>query len=183
MLSPFLVSPLKILYPLLLPLLPNTPTPASCAWHSPILGHRTFTGPRASPPIDDRLGHPLLHMQLEPRVPPCVFFDWWFSPRELWEYWLGHIVVPPMGLQTHSAPWALSLVSSLETLCYVQWMTVSIHFCICQSLAEPFRRQLYQGPVSKLLLASAIVSGFGGCLWDGSPDGAVSGWSFLQYLL
>ena len=22
-------------------------------------------------------------MQLQPRVPPCVFFDWWFSPKEL----------------------------------------------------------------------------------------------------
>ena len=37
------------------------------------------------------------------------------------------------------------------------------------------RRQLYQAPVNRLLLASAIVSGFGGCLWDGSPSGAVSG--------
>jgi hypothetical protein len=43
-------------------------------------------------------------------------------------------------------------------------MTVSIHFCICQALAEPLRRQLYQAPVSKLLLASAIVPGFGGGL-------------------
>ena len=30
---------------------------------------------------------------------PCVFFGWWVSPRELWGYWLVHIVVPPMGLQ------------------------------------------------------------------------------------
>jgi hypothetical protein len=29
-----------------------------------------------------------------------------------------------------------------------------------------------------ILLVSAIVSGFGGGLWDGSPGGAVSGWSF-----
>jgi hypothetical protein len=43
-------------------------------------------------------------------------------------------------------------------------MTVSIHFCISQTLAEPHRRQLYQAPVNKILLASAIVSGFGGCL-------------------
>ena len=66
--SPFLVSPPKVLYPLLLPLplLPNPPTPASWPRHSPILGHRTFTEPRASPPIDDQLGHPQLHMQLEP---------------------------------------------------------------------------------------------------------------------
>jgi hypothetical protein len=44
-------------------------------------------------------------------------------------------------------------------------------------MAEPLRRQLYQAPVSRLLLASAIVPGFSGCLWDESPSGAVSGWS------
>ena len=63
------------------------------------------------------------------------------------------------GLQTPSAPWVLSLATSLGTLCSVQWMAMSIHFCICQALAEPVRRQLYQAPVSMLLLASAIVSG------------------------
>ena len=55
--------------------------------------------------------------------------------------------------------------------------------CICQALAEPLKRQIYQGPVTKLLLASTIVSGFGGCLWDRSPGGTVSGLSFLQSLL
>jgi hypothetical protein len=49
----------------------------------PYIGHRTFTGPRAFPPIDDRLDHPLLHIQLELWIPPCVFFGWWFSLREL----------------------------------------------------------------------------------------------------
>jgi hypothetical protein len=118
-------------------------------------------------------------MHRETQVPPCVFFDWWLSSPELWRYWLVHIVVPPMELQTASAPWILSLAPSLGVLCSVQWMTVSIHFCICQALAQPLRRQLYQAPVSQILLASAIVSGFGGCLWDGSPSGAVSEWSFL----
>jgi hypothetical protein len=47
-------------------LLTNPHTLASWSWQSPIQGHITFTGPRASPPIDDQLGHPLLHMQLEP---------------------------------------------------------------------------------------------------------------------
>ena len=37
------------------------------------------------------------------------------------------------------------------------------------------RRELYQAPVSKLLLASTRVSGFGGCIWDGFTGGAVSG--------
>jgi hypothetical protein len=65
-LSPFLVSFLKTPYPLPLPLLNNLPTSASWSLHSPILGHRTFTGPRASLRIDEQLGQPLLHMQLEP---------------------------------------------------------------------------------------------------------------------
>jgi hypothetical protein len=88
-----------------------------------------------------------------------------------------------MGLQIPSAPWILSLTPSLGTLCSIQWMAVSIHFCICQALAEPLRRQLYQVPESKLLFASTIVSVFGGCLWDGSPGGAVSGLLFFQPLL
>ena len=79
-----------------------------------------------------------------------------------------------MGLQTSSAPWVLSLAPPFGTLCSVQWMAVSAHFCICQALAEPLRRQLYQAPVSKHMLSSSIVSGFGGCIWYGSPGGAVS---------
>ena len=69
----------------------------------------------------------------------------------------------------YSAPWVLSLAPSLGILCSYQWKAVSIHFFICQALAEPLRRQSYQASVSKILLASAIVSGFGGCSWDGSP--------------
>jgi hypothetical protein len=88
---------------------------------------------------------------------------------------LVYIVVPPMGLQTPSAPWVLSLVPPLGTLCSVQWLALSIHLCICQALAEPLRRQLYPAPVSKDLLASTIVSGFGDCIRDESPGGAVSG--------
>jgi hypothetical protein len=74
--------------------------------------------------------------------PTMYFFDWWFSSKELWGYWLVHIVVPPMGLQTPSVPWVLSLAPSLGTLCSLQWMVVSIHFCIFQALTEPLRRQL-----------------------------------------
>jgi hypothetical protein len=38
------------------------------------------------------------------------------------------------------------------------------------------------GACLQVLLALAIVSGFGVCWWDGSPGGAVSGWSFLHSL-
>jgi hypothetical protein len=113
----------------------------------------------------------LLHMWLEPWVPPCVLFSCLLSPWELWEYWLVDIVVHPMMLQTPSAPWIFSLAPPLGTLCSVQWMAVSIHFCISQALAEPFWRHLYQAPVSKHFLTSTIVSGFGVCIWDGSPVG------------
>jgi hypothetical protein len=44
---------------------------------------------------------------------------------------------------------------------------VCIHICIGHTLAEPLRGQLYQALVSKCFLASAIVSGFGACRWDG----------------
>jgi hypothetical protein len=68
-------------------------------------------------------------MQLEPWVPPCVLFRWLFSPWEFWWYWLVHIVLP-MGLQTTSAPWVLSLAPPLGTLCSVQWLAVSIHYTL-----------------------------------------------------
>jgi hypothetical protein len=113
---------------------------------------------------------------------PCVLFGWWFNPWALGGYWLVHIVVPPMGLQTSSAYWVFSLAPPLGTLCSVQLLAESIHLCICQALVEHLMRQLYQAPVSKHLLASTKVSGFGNCVWDGSPGGAVSGWPFLQSL-
>jgi hypothetical protein len=113
----------------------------------------------------------------------CVISGWWFSPWELWGVWMVDIVVLPIGLQTPSAPSGLSLTPPLGTLCSVPCLADSIHLCICQALAEPLRRQLYQAPVSKYLLAPTIVSGFSVCLWDESPVVAVSGWPFLQSLL
>jgi hypothetical protein len=78
-------------------------------------------------------------MKLEPWVPPCIFFDWWFSPKELWEYWLVHIVVPPMGLQTLSTPWVLSLALSLGTRAPSNewlWASTSVFVRHWQSLSE-----------------------------------------------
>jgi hypothetical protein len=59
----------------------------------------------ALPPIDARLGHLLLHIYLKSQVPPCDFFDWWYSSKELWGYCLVHIDVPPVVLYSFSAPW------------------------------------------------------------------------------
>jgi hypothetical protein len=63
-----LSHPKKVPYTLPSTLPSNPPTPSSWPWHSPVLGHMIFTRPRASPPIGGRLGHPLLHMQLETQL-------------------------------------------------------------------------------------------------------------------
>jgi hypothetical protein len=88
-----------------------------------------------------------------------------------------------MGLQTPSAPSALPLTPPLGSLWWIWWLAACTLICIGQALAEPLSGQLYQGPVNKCFLASAIVFGVGGCIWDRSPGWAVSGWPFLQSLL
>lgn len=135
--------------------------------------------------MDARQGHLLLHMQLEPWIAPCVSLGWWFSPQELWGIWLIDIVVLPMRLKTPSATSVLSLTPPLGTTFSVQLLAISTCLCICQALGEPLWRQLYQSPVKIYLLVSPIVSGFGDCMWDGSPcvRVTVSGWPILQSLL
>ena len=76
----------------------------------------------------------------------------------------------------------LSPSPPLGFLCSVLWLAASIHIYIGHALAKPLREELYQAPVSKHFLVLAIVSGFGDCIWDGCPCGAVSGWPFLQSL-
>jgi hypothetical protein len=92
---------------------------------------------------------------------------------------------PPLPLmpdKAPSAPSVLPLTPPLGSLCSVQWLAASICICIGHALAEHLRRQLYQASDSKHFLASAIVSGFGVCMWDRSRGEAVSGWPFLQSL-
>jgi len=129
-------------------------------------GDPALAGPRASPPIGAQQGHPLLHMQLELWVCPCVLFGWWFS---LWKLWSVGIVL--MGLQAPSVPSNLSLTPPMGTPFSVQWFATSIRLCICPALAETLKRQLYQAPVSMHFLASSVLSRFGGCvyIWTGSP--------------
>ena len=80
------------------PQLPYPPIPIFWPWRSPVLGHIKFVCPMGLSFSDGRLGHLLIHMQLESRAPG---------------YWLVHNVVPPIGLQTSLAPWVLSLAPPL----------------------------------------------------------------------
>jgi hypothetical protein len=70
-------------------------------------------------------------------------------------------------LQSPSPPLVLPLASPLGSPCSVQWLAMSIYICIDQMLVDPLREQPYQAPVSHSFLATAIVSGFGVCRWDG----------------
>jgi hypothetical protein len=67
-----------------------------------MLEHQTSTGQRGSPPIALRQGHPLLHMYLEPWIPPWSLLGWWPSPWEHWVIWPADVLC--MGLQSPFAP-------------------------------------------------------------------------------
>jgi hypothetical protein len=104
-------------------LLPNPPTPASWPWRSPVLRHMIFARPRSSPPNDGRLGHLLLHMQLETGA---------------W-YWLVHIAVPPIQFSNSELSsffhWAFEyLWTSLKHLfslkCFIQVFLKYLNFLI-----------------------------------------------------
>ena len=52
-----------------------------------------------------------------------------------------------------------SLTTPFWTPCSVQWLGVNRCLCICQALAEPLRRQVYQASVSMHFLVSTIILG------------------------
>jgi len=89
--------------------------------------------------------------------------------------WLFDILVLLVGLQSPSAPSVFSLTLPVGFSCSVQWLVANMLIYISRIMAEPLGRNSYLAPVSKHFLASTIVTGFGGCIWDGSPGGAVSG--------
>ena len=79
----------------------HIPSPAPPLQHLPLLGHQTSTGPRASPPIAVRQGHPLLHMYLE--ILPGTLLCWWSSLFKNWVVRKAYFVLL-MELQSPSAP-------------------------------------------------------------------------------
>jgi len=82
-----------------LPHLPTFPCPTA-PWGIPL--YWASPGPRASPPIAVRQGHPLLHMYLEPRIPPGTLLGLWSG---VWENWMVRpAYVVPMGLPSPSSP-------------------------------------------------------------------------------
>ena len=133
-------------------LLTYTPSPAPSLQHLPILRHQTSTGPMASPPIDARQGHPLLHMYLESWIPPFTRLGCWSSqlifcllgcksPQLLQSF----CQLPHEGPGAQSDGWLQASTSALVSC----WLNLS--------------RSFHQVPVSKHLLAHSNSVWFGVC--------------------
>ena len=87
-----------------LPPLPYSPIPSFWPWRSPVLGNIKFACPMGLS-SDGRLGHLLIHMQLESRATGN---------------YLVHNVVASTELQISIAPWILSLAPPLGALWSIQ---------------------------------------------------------------
>jgi hypothetical protein len=164
---------------------PNHPLPSPKPWHSSILGHQAFIGPRASPPTDAQQGHPSATYVAEIiGHSMCTLWLVVYSLGALGEGGLDEwYCCSSYGVANPFSSFTPFSNSSTGDQCSVQWLTASICLCICQVLTEPLRRWVYQAPFIKHFLASEIVSGFGKCIWDGSPGGTATGWPFLQSML
>ena len=100
----------------------------------------------------------------------CVLFRWWFNLWNLWGIWLVDIIVLPIELHTHSAPFPNPSIGDPVLSLMVG----------CQALTEPQKTDI-SCSCQHAHLASTLVSVFGDCIWDGSPDVTVSGWLFLPF--
>jgi hypothetical protein len=86
-------------------LFPYPPTPTSWPWHSPVLGHIKFVRLRG------------LSSQWWPSRPSYARYAARYTSSG--GYWLVHTVVLPIGLQTPSAPWVLSLALPMGAMCSI----------------------------------------------------------------
>jgi hypothetical protein len=89
----------------------------------------------------------------------------------------------PMESPSPSASLILSLIQPYWPTTSVQWLGVSVSFCLSQLLGGPLRGKFCQDPVSKYIMASVIVSVLGvQATWDESQVGTVTGPPFLHSL-
>jgi len=75
--------------------------------------------------------------------------------------------------------WVCKPILLLQSLYLTSLFASPIHYkgyiYSCRALAKPLRCHTYLASDNKHFLASGIVIGYGGCIWDGSPGGAVTG--------
>jgi hypothetical protein len=126
----------------------HPPTLASLPWYCTTLGHQTFTKPRTSPPIDaQQVSSSATYVAGAMDSSTCTLWlvvyslgalrslvDWYFS---------SYGVANPF---SSFSPYCNSFIGDLMLSPIVGWEHC---ICICQALAELFRRRPYQAPVSK----------------------------------
>jgi hypothetical protein len=127
------------------PIQPLTPT--TMPWHSCTLGIKTSQDQGPLLPLMRILCYICSWSCGSPHLYPLVDG---LVPGSYGEVWLVDIVVLLMGLQTPSVPYVLSLIPLLGTQCSVQCLAMNIYPYICQTLAEPLTRQVYQALVGIL---------------------------------
>jgi hypothetical protein len=98
---------------------PYPPTP-TWSWHSPVLRHMKFARPGDSPSNDGRLGHLLIHLQLETRALGVLVSSYWCSTYKVADHF--------------SSLGTFSTYSIGDTV-FHPINDLSIQFCICQALA------------------------------------------------
>ena len=124
----------------------------------------------------------LLHPPTYPLLPhhPSIPLHWGIKPLQ------GQ--GPPLSLmpgKAPSGPLVLPLTPPLGACAQSHgWLRASEHpYLYWSGSGRASQETADQAPVSKHFLASAIVSGFGVCMWNRFPGGSVSGWPFFQSLL
>jgi hypothetical protein len=123
-----------------------------------------FTRPRASSPIDGRLGHPLLHMQLETQ------FCWVLISSYCWSSY--RVAEPFSSLGTFSSfirgPVFHPIDDCEHPLLYFPGTGIAS------------QETAISGSFQQNLAGICNSDAFDGWLWDGSPGGAVSERSILS---
>jgi hypothetical protein len=122
---PHLPSPLPFAYMRVLSPSLSQPTPLA----SPYPGASNLPRTKVPPPIVVRQGYPLLHMYLEPWIPPCTLLGWW---SRIWENCMVRqaYVVLPMGMQSPSTPPVLLPALLPGSLSSVWCFALSVDLCI-----------------------------------------------------
>ena len=91
-----------------------------------------------------------------------------------------HIVVPSIGLQTHPLCSLGTFSSSFIGDPVLRPMDGCEHpLLYLPGTGRASQETAISGSCQLSLVGICLVSGFGGGLWDGSPGGEVSGWTFL----
>jgi hypothetical protein len=88
-----------------------------------------------------------------------VYSCWWFSPWKLWGDLVSWYSCSSYGVAIPFRAISLFPTPLMKSPCSVLWLAAIICICIGQTLAEPLWGPLYQVPISKHFMASAIVLG------------------------